>query len=1446
VITLLGLGATAWMVWGNKAKEANDQAKASAMESSATIIKGLDEQIERNQRLIAMRKQGATPDQANKNLKATATLGDLGNELSAINRGIGANGERLNNTEQLLAREAVMKRITELTTKMHLAETTGAAATALTQSEARAKFMKEYATKQEQLNEKLEEGRKLLGASFTAADEARIRKHYEVADSGAKKEQTAFKSLMTAIEEKIAANQLEAAGYGTLTDAQKMSLKLDAEIATGKNILTATDIKLARAKIAVVAAQDAELLSAKNVKQAILSLDEDRAAAYVAAMTEVQANEQLVVAYGATKAEIEALSLARLEERLAQRAVLELDEKEVAQLERMIAAKKRNVGALNRIDELTTAKKSAEDLDAFLDPAKAQSFGDALKDAFGQAGGAITKLTAALKDFGQRQAEVDKQRGNAANKYLNGLSDEKQYMADLAKISAIDTKNRLSSYGDMAGAAAGFFGEQSKGYETLMAVSKVFHAAELAMTLAELVPKGISAVLNQASGDPYTAFGRMAAMAAIVAGLGVAIGGASGSGGQSAADVQKKQGTGSVFGDKDAKSESISRSLERLEQNSGSLIPLNQGMLSALRSIEASMSGVANLVVRTPGVIDASNMGIQTGKMSGNGMSTLQNTLMGTNAAGGGISGAGVGFLLGGPIGAAIGAVLGGVVGKVAGKLWGSTKQNIVDSGVQFGGSVRDLQQGVGYNQYASVDTTKSSWFGLSKKTSNSVETAGLSAELSAQFGLIFTNVEQALTSAAVGLGVGADHVTKVLDALTIDTTKLSLKGLTGDALTEALNGVISKAMDTMSSAVFPELEKFRQVGEGYTETVVRLAANYAQVDQILASIGGTFGATGIASIAARERLIALAGGIEDFAKKSSSFNDNFLTEAERLAPVQKYVAEQLAAMGRADIDSRDKYKAAVQGLVTSGALATEAGAAQYAGLLDLADAFALTHAASIDLTKSVQAIADEHTDLQDKYDELTMSAVQLRAKERAGIDASNLALFDSVTALQDQKRAAEEASTILGLQAQLYEATGDKAAAAAVLQKQHEAALVDLTPAVRAATEATWAAQAAEKARKEKQDEANAILGLQAQMFDALGDKAGAAAVLEKQHIAALVGLSPALAAANLKLWAAQAASKEIEKAQRALEKSYRAQSDAIKDTVKNLTTAIGSWKKFKDSLLLGDLSPLSPEQKYAEAKRQFEKTMVLAKGGDATARDNLQAVEEAFLQASQVVNASDARYQADFQRVQQATDEAIAWAQAQVDVGQASLDALYDQVSLLIDIDDSVSSVSDAIKDLKDAMSTTAAGAAGIASNDVVDLLYRQLLGRAAEPAGLAYWHGAMQKGVSVSDVAASITKSDEYASLHASATKTPVAYAQPNYSSMGTSGMAPLAQEIKALRASNEEMAKELKRLRNDQQRQTGDLIRSNVDANATNAEAVSNSINRAADKAAYAERTKATFA
>lgn len=152
------------------------------------------------------------------------------------------------------------------------------------------------------------------------------------------------------------------------------------------------------------------------------------------------------------------------------------------------------------------------------------------------------------------------------------------------------------AFGTIAAGAASFFDEQSKGYRTLMAVSQAFHAAELALTVAELVPKATAAILNQGNGDPYSAFGRMAAMAAIVAGLGVAVGSVGGGGG--GRRIEGATGAGNVLGDREAESESIANSLEAMEGYAEIDLGYAQQQLASLRSID---SGISRLAARIAG-----------------------------------------------------------------------------------------------------------------------------------------------------------------------------------------------------------------------------------------------------------------------------------------------------------------------------------------------------------------------------------------------------------------------------------------------------------------------------------------------------------------------------------------------------------------------------------------------------------------------------------------------------------------------------------------------------------------------------------------------------------------------------------------------------------------------------------------------------------------------------
>lgn len=194
-----------------------------------------------------------------------------------------------------------------------------------------------------------------------------------------------------------------------------------------------------------------------------------------------------------------------------------------------------------------------------------------------------------------------------------------------------------------------------------------------------------------------------------------------------------------------------------------------------------------------------------------------------------------------------------------------------------------------------------------------------------------------------------ADRVKSVLDAVDSSLDKF-VKDFQGPAT--ALTDEVAKLIDLKQhlmdySSVFhdafslDDIDKLKQSGENVTAAFSRLVTMFQTTDAVAKSLGKdidtAFGAVGLASDAARERLVSLAGGLDALQQSTAYFAQNFLSDAERLAPIEKSVNDSLAALGYTGITTRGQFKEIVEGLN----LATEAGAKTYAALLHLAPAFA-------------------------------------------------------------------------------------------------------------------------------------------------------------------------------------------------------------------------------------------------------------------------------------------------------------------------------------------------------------------------------------------------------------------------------------------------------------------------------------------------------------------------
>ncbi|MDN5569087.1 MAG: hypothetical protein L0G27_10165, partial [Paracoccus sp. (in: a-proteobacteria)] len=158
--------------------------------------------------------------------------------------------------------------------------------------------------------------------------------------------------------------------------------------------------------------------------------------------------------------------------------------------------------------------------------------------------------------------------------------------------------------------------------------------------------------------------------------------------------------------------------------------------------------------------------------------------------------------------------------------------------------------------------------------------------------------------------------------------------------------------------------------------------------------------------------------------------------------------------------------------------------------------------------------------------------------------------------------------------------------------------------------------------------------------------------------------------------------------------------------------------------------------------------------------------------------------KYVADYARVMAANDEALKWAGLQVDVQQASLDALTAQVSGLITINDSVLTVAQAIANLQAAMGTATGLGVRFDGSHAGGLASVPFDGYAAE----------LHRGEVVIDA--------------------PAAAAMRRYfggaPSQGGGNTDALVAEIKSL-------SEEVKGLRADQDKQTGAAIRATVESN-----------------------------
>ena len=682
-----------------------------------------------------------------------------------------------------------------------------------------------------------------------------------------------------------------------------------------------------------------------------------------------------------------------------------------------------------------------------------ESMGAAL-EKFAMFGIQADKNASAIAAYGDAAKEAH-ERANAAaetgdnDEYSKQIDLRNKALKDQEKLQKKSTKEELGNMATVAGATKKLFKEKTAAHKALAATEKVLHFAKMAMTIQEMVmdttatgasiansgarsaasvaEAGVDAtkaVIKAISSMPFPLnIAAGAATAAVVFALLASIGGSGGSK-PSAPPVltseqrQETQGTGQgweynskskqyekvdvgggVFGDNEAKVDSINRALEIISETSVMGLSYDNKMLRAMEKIASSITGAAEAIYAVPGIRTGRNFGTMAEEtFKGNWTSKVP------------------------------------VVGKLLGSIFGggtSAKASIEGAGIQLRGTLEQLANDTSSAvlQYKDVMVQfkeDGGWFSSDKKwTERRRETETLEAGITSAISDVFKQSKEMFTAMAKQAGMSASTVENAFASMS-GSIDIDLMGLKGEEVITELNAAIGSRLNLAAESIFSMFEKYRDFGEGMVETVARVTDTNAKVSQVIENVGSIGTASLQKLYDASEAIVGTFGSLESFIDKSNFFAENFLDDAAKLLPYQKAIARTFADIGMAIPKSKKEFATLVQSLN----LASESGRETYRVLMDVAPAFnEVANSAEDSLKKLKDEFGDTISSLTDfikkiaefkaslvlgNQSTLTPAQKYIEARKQFDETYANLASTDTAVAKAARDKFTTTASTFL------------------------------------------------------------------------------------------------------------------------------------------------------------------------------------------------------------------------------------------------------------------------------------------------------------------------------------------------------------------------------------------------------------------------------------------------
>jgi tape measure domain-containing protein len=996
VITVLGLAATAWSVWGSTSGKANAQATEATEASTAEIVAQVQKQIDVLERRNALAAKGIPTTK-----RETPADNKLAEVLAQVDKVAKGEGEFANLS--LEARTDILKvlggqygELTAVVERYNAAVAAGVGGT----PEAKAlvavrerltgvnqQYLKDLKTLQDaRAVGAVGEKEYIALASQLATETWKSSDAGKAAVGAANKETEAYGTLITSIREAIETNKLELVTGENATASQKARAKLDQELASGKLKLSAGHLAVARAALDEQAATE-QLLKTQQIEKDISKFRE-------------QGIEASLAATGAL--EIEAATYGKVS-----------DARDIANV-----ALKVNVDLEKFLDTQREAGKalSDEQIDQLRAEAKVRTQVEQATLAQSKAYGYATQLATENKRFAAEYILDEKARaaallaidadtwqqrialtaeGSDARKKLEG-EYATWYANQLAKPELDKHKQFWESIDRTAHDTFVSIMDGSKDTATRLrdTFKNIFFDWLYQMTLKKWifnvgssfspgdVASGVAGGIGGAASGAGSAFSAFSSVSNLYsAGKTIYSGfqsGIAGSLGTGISSIGSMVGSESLYG--------FGAGMQGANSLAGSTA-LSMGTSGA--SAGASAAAAIPIIGWIIAGMSAANGFRKEGFDPNNGTTNALGQMVGAVPLllNKGLQSLGVGSSLANILtGASINTKLFGRANPVAER---QGMQGTITAG------------GVNAENYADI-LEKGGWFRSDKRYT---KTAAIDQGTDATFDSTIQAMAATIKGFGQAMGIEAAQIDSYSKSFKLEFTSDDAKNQ------ELVAKLFSDVGDEMANNLVPNLAAFAVKGEAASTTLQRVAGDFLVVQGALDALGVTsqqaFGAVGVASLAAREKLLKFAGGADALVAGVNYFTQNFLSAAEQLAPVQKQVTEQLAALGYSQLKTVDGYKKAVLDLASSGKLATESGAQTYAALLALAPAFKTVTDATNEAQRDMLA---QRADLQKQLNDLTKTSTELLADQRAALDISNRALFDQVQAVKAAKDALSSA----------------------------------------------------------------------------------------------------------------------------------------------------------------------------------------------------------------------------------------------------------------------------------------------------------------------------------------------------------------------------------------------------------------------------------------------------